>query len=336
MSERRGMKGFVLLAALLLVPSAAYFQKLRFEGELQAKLRTGIRSDLEAAGVQDAEVTMDWLDVTMSGVAPSEDLRKLLPIKTTGRPGVRLAAGGNKLRVPGWVRVERLGREWKAEGLLPETFLLRRRTGSAEEWGAAVRREKWVEPPIDAREWEEFLLDYFEGPGDRWVELRGGKLAIGGEATRGLRADWLSMASSVVPKEHVRGEFSIHRSVRHFAGYLPEQVADLAALRTLRAKLAAGVVGFDPDAVTVAAEETRKVTDLAAAILEAESGMVFRLEGSPAEEEEGTGEPLGLRRAKEVGKLLIEYGVKPERIVTVAVNAREDGKMVHQVEVLVD
>lgn len=327
------MKKYVFLAALLLVPSMAYFQKMRFESELQQELLAGIRADLEAEGVEGAEVRMDWLDATIEGVVADESVRVGVPLKVAARPGVRLAAGGNRLKVRGWQRVDRECGGWKAVGLLPNSFMLASRGGGAEGWDSGVRREEWVEAPIDAREWDEFLREYFEEPGNRWVELRAGTLSMGGEATLGLRADWLSMASGVVPKENVTGEFTIQRSIRHFAGYLPEGVTDWDRLRDLRAKLVAATVDFEAGTVAVSDAGKEKVADLAALILEAQAGIVFRIEGSPRGGEE-EGEPLGMRRAKEVATLLHGYGVEEGRLEMEAVDEGGGDEVAHRVTIV--
>ena len=322
------MKGFVLLAVLMLVPSMGYFQKLHFEGSLQEKMVKEVRADLEAGGARDVEVGMNWLDVTMAGVVSSEALRADLTEKVRARPGLRVAAAGNRLKVQGWLRVERKGAQWTADGLLPNTFMLADRKGGAEKWDAGVRRDEWVEAPVGVRKWGEFLAEYFEAPGDRSVELRDGRLEIAGEATLGLRADWLSMASGLVPKEAVSGSFSIHPSISHFVGYVPAGVEDMAGMRELRVKLAATVVEFEPDSAEVSGTETAKVAAVAATILEVTEKVVFLLEGSPG------GESLGRRRAEEVEQLLLGYGVRQDQLETMEVDAGGAGAAAHRVRIL--
>lgn len=331
-SERRGVKGYVILAALLLVPTMASFQKFRFEGDLQGRLVAEVLEKLETGGVEGAEVRLDWLDVTIDGMVSDEEVRDRMAERVAEHPGVRLAAGGNGLKVRGWLRVARQGGEWTVEGLLPRRFEVLGRTGGEQNPQAGWRRAEWVQAPVDERECDEFLGKYFDVPGDRDAEWRDGRLRLTGEATQDLRAEWLALAAKVVPENLVTDEFTVHASIRHFAGYVPEGMEDLEGLRKLREKLEAATVTFAPRSAEVPTAEGGKVAAAAAVILEQGEGMVFVVEGSPGATEDGE-EALGLWRAREIGKLLVEYGVSESQLEFLAVDA--GGEEAHRAAIFV-
>ena len=89
----------------------------------------------------------------------------------------------------------------------------------ADDWDEGVDYRGTVTAPLGAGDWGDFLRGYFREPGDRSVELRSGNLTMAGDATVGLRQDWLAEASDVVDKERVEENFTLHPSVYHFPAY---------------------------------------------------------------------------------------------------------------------
>ena len=81
------MKVMIVLAALMMVPTMAYFQTQRFEGELQGELRSAVEGILAEAGVRDAEVRVEWQDVTIGGVVDSAVARESVVEQVKGLAG---------------------------------------------------------------------------------------------------------------------------------------------------------------------------------------------------------------------------------------------------------
>ena len=112
--------------------------------------------------------------------------------------------------------------------------------------------------PIWVPEWREFLRYYFSGTGNRSVELRVSVLTMRGDATAGLRSDWLSKASEVVAKDHVIDEFTLYPSIYHFPGYHPGSIHDETKVEQLRRQFAENVVSFEAGSAEVPEAERSK------------------------------------------------------------------------------
>ena len=69
------MKGLVLLAIVLLIPSIGYFHKQHFQNILQPGLEIQVREILKAEGVVSPGVELNHLDATISGTVDSDEQR---------------------------------------------------------------------------------------------------------------------------------------------------------------------------------------------------------------------------------------------------------------------
>lgn len=316
------MKRFVVLAALLLVPTMAYFQTQWFESGLQGELQAEVEVVLADEGVEDALVRMEWRDATISGMVGSSVQREAVEEGVNALDGVRVARGGNRLEVRGWLKLVRKDGVLTVSGLLPkgESQFLRFIDDvklEVEELQGEVSRAEWVAPPAGVMEWNEFVGVFFDGPGNRAADLRGGKLVIGGEATPELRTVWLAKAAGVVGEGQVEDVLTVRSSFREFEGYMPTGIEDAEAWGALRDVLAASVVEFAPESVEVSAAGREMVASVAAAIVDLGGEAVFLIEGSSvASDAEAVNR--GVRRAEAVRQLLVEYGIGAEQLEVVA------------------
>lgn len=314
------MKGFVVLAALLLVPTMAYFQTQCFERELQGELQAGLETLLAEGGVQDARVGTDWLDATISGMVGAIGQRESLAEMVEARDGVRMARGGNQLEVRGWLKLVREDGVLTVSGLLPtggDRFLgfIGDGTPRFGELQGEVRRAEWVAPPAEAMEWNEFVRVFLDGPGNREVELRDGWLSIGGDVTPEMRTVWLAKGAAVVGEDGVVDRLEVRASLREFEGLLPEGISDVETLRRLREALGGAAVAFARGSAEVVESERGKVLAAAAAIAELGGTAVFLIEGLSGEDED---QDLAAARAGAVRNLMLEHGVRPEQLEVVA------------------
>lgn len=280
---------------------------------------------------------MDWQDVSISGLAESNDMREAVVKQVESLPGVRLARGGNQLQVRGWLQIDRKDGVMTVSGLLPkgETQFLRFLDDVKLDAQGEVSRAEWVAPPAGVMEWNEFVGVFFDGPGSRAVELRGGTIVLGGEATPELQTVWLATAAKVVGEGAVVDRLTVRAAIRDFEGYMPKGIDDREVLRKLREVLAGSVVMFDPESSAVSEEERAKVAAVAAAILDGGGTAKFLLEGFPTGGVEG-GPGLGVKRATEVERLLLEYGVPPEQLDLVEFGAGGDKDPGHRVEITIN
>ncbi|NNC88078.1 MAG: OmpA family protein [Akkermansiaceae bacterium] len=327
----------MLLTALLLVPSMAYFQKLAFEGTLRDRLRAQVEAVLASEGVEGATVRMTWLDATIAGNVESE-ARRLEVAEVVDRVrGVRLPREGNRLRAQGWLEIERAGGRWSVRGVMPRDFELELPAGAVvDEESLDVRRSSYVVAPAGIFDLGGFLREFFKGPGSRSVVLRSGRLLLRGDATAGLRADWLAMASAVVGKESVDEDFVLYPSPYHLPGYAPFTVRDVTELEMLRAQFQSGAVIFEPGEVDVPISESGKISKAATAILSAGERSRYVVGGHvPAEGDAAGAEELALRRAEAVVGLLREYGVPEERLEAAIFGRGKAGGREGHVEILV-
>lgn len=334
----RAVKGFVVLAILLLIPTIGYFQKQHFVNHLQPKLRVAVEDILEEEGVENPSVRMTYLDAVIGGRVENDAQRNAVAVRVNSLAGVRVPKGGNKLQTYGWIRIGRTDGTFRGEGVvskdlplrLPET--LQAQAG----WDDAMERRETVEVPDEVMRWGDFLNYYFRGGGNRSVELRVEALTMRGDATAGLRSDWLSKASEVVPKDKVFDEFTIHPSVFHFPGYVPVSVTDQTTLEVLRRQLSANTVKFVARKGQLPNTEREKAVAAARAILNAGEQARYVVGGHPARTGNVTSNgQLARRRAQEVVKVLVEHGVTIEQLEVVSFGVTTESERDNQVEIVV-
>jgi hypothetical protein len=325
------VKGLVILAALLLVPSMAYFQKHYFAEVLQERLVEEVRIALIEGGVEEPVVSLQWMDATIGGAVGSVEKRNELGEKIEKMGGLRLAPGGNELRVRGWVELARENGAWKARGMVPKDFVigLVDESTQSEGWDAELARAAEVEEPAGALRWDRFLGGYFREAGDRKVLLHHGQLTLSGEATRALRKDWLAQAVAVVPKERVKEEFELRSSVYHFAGHVPEVLRDPVVVPRLRKELEALSFEFSKGSAAMDDDVREVISSAAGVMLEAGEKVRFVVGVSAAAE----GDQLA-ERMQGVVTLLGEYGVGESQLVKAVFDATLEGTKDGQVEFL--
>ena len=326
-----GVKGLIILAALLLVPSMAYFQKHYFAEVLQERLVEEVRVALIAGGVEEPVVSLQWMDATIGGAVVSVEKRNELGEKIEKMDGLRLAPGGNGLLVRGWVELGREKGAWQARGLVPKDFVIGVVDESArlEGWDAELARAAEVEEPAEASGWDRFLGGYFREAGNRKVLLHHGQLTLSGEATREMRKDWLAQAVAVVPKERVREELELRSSVYHFAGHVPEVLRDPVEVARLRKELEALSFEFSKGSVAMDDDALEVVSSAAGVMLEAGGKIRFVVGLGAAAEGDQVAE-----RMEAVVTLLGDYGVGESQLVKAVFDATLDGAKDGQVEFL--
>ena len=321
------MKGFVVLAALLLVPTVAYFQTQRFESGLQGELQERVEVALEEGGVEDPVARLEWRDATISGLVESSVQREAVAVAVESIEGVRVARGGNQLEVRGWLKLVRKDGVLTVSGLLPkgeDQFLrfIEDVKLQVRELQGEVSRAEWVAPPAGVMEWNAFVGVFFDGPGNRAVDLRGGRMSIGGEVTPEMQGAWLAAAAAVVGEEQVDDVLTVRTSLREFEGYMPKGIKDAETLRKLREVLGGAVVEFGEGSSEVVEAQREKVSAAAAAIVDLGGTAVFIIEGGGVDGEDAA---QGRARAEAVRDLLLEYGVREDQVQVVA-NGADEGK----------
>jgi len=336
--EHSFVKGFVILAILLLIPSIGYFHRQIFLSELKPSLEKQVEEILKEEGVVDPDVRLDYLDAVISGAVDSDSQRVRVVARVDALSGVRVVDHGSELRAPGWLRVERERGRFKASGVVSEDLVvelappLKTRSG----WDADLERQTFVVDPEGVETWREFLAYYFREQGDRSVELRKGGLMLGGDTTSGLRIDWLSKASEVVSRDMVSDEFVLRSSQYHFPGYQPESLQDGTVLEQLRRKLNDCVVTFRPGSDELQSGDRDKVIIAARAIITAGEGARYAVGGHPARDGNATeNSRLARLRAETVGKILVDQGVLLRQVETLSFGVAPGGDRDNQVEIMV-
>ncbi|MDP7495863.1 MAG: hypothetical protein QGI77_05505, partial [Roseibacillus sp.] len=185
------VKGFVVLAVVLLIPSIGYFHKQHFLNHLKPGLEAQVKDVLEAEGVVAPVVHLDYLDAVISGRVDSNEERARVIATVDALAGVRMTGKGKRLHTYGWLRIERRRGRFTATGVVSGGLAVRLPDPleMMEGWDDGLERRKIVEDPGGIRDWGEFLLYYFGEPGDRSVKLQMGGLTMRGDATTGLRSD---------------------------------------------------------------------------------------------------------------------------------------------------
>ena len=340
-STIRAVRGFVLLAILLLVPTAAYFQKQHFETQLQPGLRAAVLEVLEEKGVEAPAVEINYLDAVIRGRVSDDGERHAVAAAVDALPGVRVTEAGNLLRHLGWIRLERADGQFRAEGRMPrdEDLPLPAQFALQAGWDDALERTTTVESPPELESWAPFLVFYFTEPGNRSVELRQEGLTMAGDATAGMRDDWTARASDVVGKDRVADRFTLRASRYHFPGYQPLSLTAGKRLEQLREDLGGVRIHFANEAEAsggVPESEREKVSRLANAILGAGDEVRYVVGGHPNKDGNVSANGrLARLRAEAVVKMLEEHGVSRAQLEVVAFGVTPDGENDDQVEVLV-
>ena len=330
----KGVKGYVVLAVLMLVPAMSYFQKQQFEEELEPRLEIRVQEALERAGVTGATARVELMDASFWGRVESVDRKWQVGELVDSLPGVRVPPHGNQLLADGWINLERVGDEITVTGLMPKGYEIE----LPEDIGRPrdrLDRSEYVEIPRGVLKWKGFLGRYFGDIGDRTVRLRAGRLHLTGSATPGLRGDWLAEASPVVGKDRVSASFEIYPSTYHLPRYEPEAVLDAVTRDSLQQALRESAIFFEPGESAISPSEAKKIANMARAILTYGKGVEFVIgvlkTRSAATEEE---RHLQADRVEAVMRLLIEYGVKYEQFDVVEFSAVANGGRNNGVEVL--
>jgi len=332
------VKSFVVLAILLLIPSIGYFHRQIFLSELKPRLERQVEEILKEEGVVDPGVRLDYLDAFISGAVDSDSQRARVVARVDALSGVRVIGHASELRAPGWLRIERKEERFSVSGVVSEDLVveLNPPLKAPSGWDAGLERRKFVINPKGVGGWAEFLEYYFREQGDRSVELKKGGLIMRGDTTSGLRIDWLSKASEVVPKDMVSDEFVLRSSPYHFPGYQPESLRDGTVLGQLRRKLNDGVVTFRPGSEELQSGDRDKVIIAARAIITAGEGARYAVGGHPARDGNATeNSRLARLRAEVVGKILVDHGVLISQIETRSFGVAPGGDRDNQVEIMV-
>ena len=336
--EHSFVKSFVVLAILLLIPSIGYFHRQIFLSELKPRLESQVEGILKEEGVVDPGVRLDYLDAFISGAVDSDAQRARVVARVDGLSGVRVVGRASELRAPGWLRVEREKGRFRASGVVSEDLVveLTAPLKALPGWDTGLERREFVVDPVGVETWAEFLAYYFREQGDRSVELRKGRLTIGGDTTSGLRIDWLSKASEVVPKDMVSDELVLRSSPYHFPGYQPESLQNGTVLGQLRRKLNDSVVTFRPGSEELQSGDRDKVIIAARAIITAGEGARYAVGGHPARDGNATeNSRLARLRAETVGKILVDQGVLLRQVETLSFGVAPGGDRDNQVEIMV-
>jgi outer membrane protein OmpA-like peptidoglycan-associated protein len=340
----RAVKGFVVLAIVLLIPTIGYFQKQHFEHRLRPQLKAAVEDMLKEEGVENPSVNLTYLDAVIAGRVETDAQRTAVAARINAMPGVRVPPGGNKLHTFGWIRIARSDERYRGEGVISKDLGVGARLGKSHAgflklqvgWDDDLERRETVEVPEAVERWDEFLLYYFRGTGNRSVELRVGGLTMRGDATAGLRSDWLSKASEVVAKNEVFDEFALHPSIYHFPGYLALSMTDETTLAGLRKRLGANTVEFVVGKEELPNTERGKAVAAARAILNAGEHARYVVGGHPARTGNVTSNgQLARKRAQEVVKVLVEHGVLRSQLEVVSFGVTTVGKRDNQVEIVV-
>ena len=332
------VKGFVVLAVVLLIPSIGYFHKQHFLNHLKPGLEAQVKDVLEAEGVVAPVVHLDYLDAVISGRVDSNEERARVIATVDALAGVRMTGKGKRLHTYGWLRIERRRGRFTATGVVSGGLAVRLPDPleMMEGWDDGLERRKIVEDPGGIRDWGEFLLYYFGEPGDRSVKLQMGGLTMRGDATTGLRSDWPSKASEVVSKDMVVADFNLRPSVCHFPGYQPLSLTDEAVLEQLWRQLDSNVVTFRPGSEQLLSADRDKVILAARAIITAGEKGLYVVGGHPARDGNATANSqLARLRAEVVAKILVDHGVAAGQIEIVSFSVASEGDRDNQVEIVV-
>jgi len=326
------------LAVVLLIPSIGYFHKQHFLNHLKPGLEAQVKDVLEAEGVVAPVVHLDYLDAVISGRVDSNEERARVIATVDALAGVRMTGKGKRLHTYGWLRIERRRGRFTATGVVSGGLAVRLPDPleMMEGWDDGLERRKIVEDPGGIRDWGEFLLYYFGEPGDRSVKLQMGGLTMRGDATTGLRSDWLSKASEVVSKDMVVADFNLRPSVCHFPGYQPLSLTDEAVLEQLWRQLDSNVVTFRPGSEQLLSADRDKVILAARAIITAGEKGLYVVGGHPARDGNATANSqLARLRAEVVAKILVDHGVAAGQIEIVSFSVASEGDRDNQVEIVV-
>ncbi len=334
----RVVKGYVVLAILLLIPSMGYFQKQYFIETLKPGMESRIRGILEEEGVVNPTVHLNYLDVVIKGRVATDEQRARVEARVEALPGMRVTEGGNHLRTHGWFRIGRHDGQFLVGGVVTEDLDVRlpEPLEAIAGWDNALERRVTVENPKRPEGWNDFLRSYFREPGNRAVELRVDGLTMRGDSTAGLRSDWLSKASEVVDKGRIFDDFALQPSIYHFPGYRPKSLADEAVLGQLQRQLKANLVTFQAGSQELPGVDRDKVILTARAIITAGVQGRYVVGGHPPRSGNATlNSQLAGKRAEAVAKILIDHGVAVEQLEIVPFGISPGESRENQVEIVV-
>ena len=118
----------ITLLAIIIVPLIfGYFQNIKYENELKPTLRSQVDTIIAANGVQDAAVSMEKLDVSVSGVASDKKVIGKIKneIDALGDGAVRVNTSGYNVQVFGEANLKKVDGEVLLAGNMsqPNAFL---------------------------------------------------------------------------------------------------------------------------------------------------------------------------------------------------------------------
>ena len=156
-----------------------------------------------------------------------------------------------------------------------------------------------------------------------------------GSALPKHKIDWPAKASKVVGRTKVEEDFELFSSVYHFPGYVPESRLGTEEKERIQDELRRGTVFFEAGKSVVRAEEARKVSALAKAMLgfgDSENYVIGIL--SSKEADSAVTMNLWADRVEAVMRLLIGYGMRYEQFEVVDFSPLREGGRDNGVEIL--
>jgi len=94
------MRVFIAIIALIMIPVLILVHLVTYNDDMRPRLAAQIVADLEREGVKKAVAHLSYLDVFISGLAPSLEVRDRATEAVSRRRGVRLLSTNNRISVP--------------------------------------------------------------------------------------------------------------------------------------------------------------------------------------------------------------------------------------------
>jgi len=113
------MRTTLLLIGLALIPAFAWILRLDYAHRVGPELREEALAGLKSAGVRGVEVEFDYLYAKLSGQASEPSMRDLAETIVSSLPGIRMAPGGNRIRVQASLKAAISGEALVLSGWLP-------------------------------------------------------------------------------------------------------------------------------------------------------------------------------------------------------------------------
>lgn len=114
------MRFFIVLLALLLLPVFVGVHVMIHRSQHEPRLRDRVLEALQAAGIKQAQVRMDYLDATIFGSAPDVAARDQAAAAVGAVRGVRFSQAGNRIVVPAHVAAVLKEKRLALSGWLPD------------------------------------------------------------------------------------------------------------------------------------------------------------------------------------------------------------------------